>query len=84
MSHYWAAQFRSDNHLDGYCEHLCAWPPDEGRLGPKLFRTRQECRDWIAEHYSYIRRRPDLQCEPHGWTPVRVVKVQVDYQIEVP
>lgn len=41
-----------------------------------LFRTRSEAREWIEKEYGYLRTRPDLQAEPHGWKmpiPVRVV-----------
>ena len=74
MSHYWAAQWRSKNKLDGYREDWCYWPYWEG-VGPRLFRTRQECRNWITQHYGYIRRRSDLKREPHGWLGVRPIKV---------
>lgn len=58
---------------------------DGGRFGVRLmgrggdmllFRTRSEAREWIEKEYGYLRTRPDLQAEPHGWKmpiPVRVV-----------
>lgn len=42
---------------------------------PLLFTTRSEARRYICERYGYIKTRPDLQAEPHGWkmpVPVRV------------
>lgn len=73
----WAALWRSDNELDGKREHIMF-----DQLMPKLFHTRQQARDWIAERYGYIKERPDLRGEPHGWkmpVPVRV-KVQLAFQ----
>lgn len=66
----WGVLWREINQLDGVTEHLMF-----DQLQPALFRTRQEARDWIEEEYGYIRTRPDLHTEPHGWKmpiPVRV------------
>jgi hypothetical protein len=69
----WAAQWRSRNRLDGYCEHLCFEP-----VGiPKLFTTRAAARAWIKERYGYIAQRPDLRREPHGWMMPRPVRVKI-------
>lgn len=61
----WSVIWRSDCALDdGPREYLVG----EGGELP-LFRTRREAR------YGYIRTRPDLHAEPHGWKmpiPVRV------------
>jgi hypothetical protein len=41
-----------------------------------LFKTREECRDYIRKHYGYIRTRKDLRDPPHNWkmpTPIRVI-----------
>ncbi|WP_299663915.1 hypothetical protein [uncultured Ruegeria sp.] len=41
-----------------------------------LFKTRQECREFINERYGYIKSRPDLRRAPYSWRlprPVRVV-----------
>ncbi len=57
----WAACWNSDG-LDGPKEHII------GHLGmPALFKTRREARAFIAEHYGYIKNRPDLRAWPHGW-----------------
>jgi hypothetical protein len=66
----WAAQWHSRNKLDGDNKHFLY----EGYL-PKLFRTRQQCRDYIKEKYGYISQRPDLRAEPHGWRLPQAVKV---------
>jgi hypothetical protein len=81
----WTIKHASDNKLDGYRESF------EGvfRVGEErpprhmaghttaLFVTRQEARDYLAKHYRYLRKRPDLQAEPHGWRIPQVVKVTV-------
>jgi hypothetical protein len=71
----WAVLWRYENKLDGAQEHLIY---DYGV--PKLFPTRRQARYYIANGYSYIKTRPDLRAEPHGWKmpiPVRVeIKVK--------
>jgi hypothetical protein len=42
-----------------------------------LFRTRQKAREYINEKYGYIRTRPDLRVEPHGWRIPTAIKVDV-------
>lgn len=64
----WGVVWLSVNRLDGRTEAL-QWTP--------LFRTRRECRAFIDERYGYIRSRPDLRAEPHGWRIPRAVPVQV-------
>jgi len=64
----WGVQWRSVNRLDGKSERLI-WTP--------LFHTRRECRRYIEERYGYIRQRPDLRAEPHGWRMPRAVRVLV-------
>lgn len=73
----WGIQWRSENELDGKVEHLM-W--DYGTT-PLLFKTRREARAYCKETYGYIRHRPDLRAEPHGWKPARVVKVRIDWRI---
>jgi len=66
----WGVLWRSENKLDGRREHLM------GRGGAlPLFKTREEARTHIKQNYLYIKNRPDLRREPHGWKmpiPVRV------------
>lgn len=69
----WAVKHRSENKLDGVTEH---WEWDYER-GPVLFHTRREARKFIESKYGYIRIRPDLRAEPHGWRLPRAVKVAV-------
>lgn len=67
----WAVKWRQDNELDGNREYyLC------NENGYILFKTRFLARQYIADNYGFIRRRQDLQEEPHGWKmpiPVRVL-----------
>ena len=86
----WAIKWRSENRLDGKTEHLMgrhhpSMPkvPDHLAGYTKIvFSTRQGAREFIREHYGYIRERADLRREPHGWK--MPVPVQVTVQIEVP
>jgi len=73
----WAIQWRSDNKLDGYTERFLWDWKDPDRVSPILFRTRREARAFINERYGYIRERPDLKSEPHGWKCPRPIKVRV-------
>ena len=68
---WWAVEWRSQNRLDGARRHL-TWESDV-----RLFRTRRECRDFIKQEFGYIRTRPDLRTEPHGWRLPLAVRVGV-------
>lgn len=73
----WAVLCKSHNQLDGYQVYLDGTPDHPCRT--LLFDTRAATRDFIKEKYGYIRTRPDLRAEPHGWmmpAPVRV-KIQM-------
>jgi hypothetical protein len=72
MTQLWAPKWTSKNHTDGVTSHLI-WD----NLLPALFRSRRECREFIEHKYGYIRNRPDLQREPHGWKMPRPVKVTI-------
>ena len=58
----WAVLWRSENNRNGKSRYLIR----RNRI-PVLFVTRQQARDWIEEHYGYIRNDPSLRVEPHGW-----------------
>lgn len=62
----WGVLWHSRNRLDGETRRLI-WSP--------MFRTRRECREFIDTTFGYIRHRPDLQTEPHGWRIPRAVRV---------
>lgn len=64
----WGVEWHSTNSLDGESCYLI-WTP--------LFRTRRECRAFVDEQFGYIRKRPDLQREPHGWRIPKAVRVVV-------
>jgi len=76
----WAIQWRNNNNLEGYREHLMWDWRNPDRVSPIMFRTRKEARAYINEHYSYIRARPDLKAEPFGWKCPRVCKVKVSME----
>ncbi len=72
----WGVLWRSKNKLDGKQEVIMY---NNGI--PYLFTTRHEARLFIEEQFGYIRRRPDLQREPHGWqmpVPVKMLVLRAD------
>ena len=71
----WALKWISDSKLDGHIERFMGKP-----MGWKVFRTRAEARAYRDETYGYIKNRPDLKAEPHGWKLPRVVKVVLSIQ----
>lgn len=68
----WGILFQSDNRLEGRTRHL-QWNGE----APFLFMTRREARAFIEKRWGYIRTRPDLKAEPHGWKMPKAVKVAV-------
>ncbi len=74
----WAVEYHSRNRVDGDRRHL-VWDHEPGEMFCyRLFRTRLECRAWIEAHHGYLRDRPDLRAEPHGWFMPRAVRVTVN------
>jgi len=73
----WGVLWRSNNRLDGVREHLIY----DSRI-PLLFITRREARKFIAERYGYLRARPDLKAEPHGWKMPIPVKVEFQWSLK--
>lgn len=69
---YWAAEWHSVNRVDGDRRHLL-----HRDLVPVLFTTRRAARAYIDAEHGYIRDRPDLRAEPHGWHIPRAVLVRV-------
>ena len=69
----WAALWHEKNRLDGVTKHLLC-----EKCVPVLFRTRQECREWIESKYGYIREDSGLRGEPHGWRMPKAVKVSIE------
>ena len=72
----WGLLWRSENLLDGKCRHLIS---EEGKI--LFFHTRQEARDYAYLKYGYIKKRPDLQAEPHGWDFPKVVKIKLSVEV---
>ena len=48
-----------------------------GDAVPVLFMTRQEAREYAAERFGYIGRRPDLRRAPHHWRMPIPIRVEV-------
>ena len=70
----WGILWRSENKLDGKTERLRYRSGNSGWL---VFETRQKARDAIEEHWGYLRTRPDLRAEPHGWKMPKAVKIKI-------
>ena len=68
----WGVLWDSKSHVIGIREYLIC----RNRI-PVLFVTRRETREWIDKKYGYIRTRPDLRREPHGWRMPRPVRVKI-------
>ena len=68
----WAAIWRSANKMDGETRHII----HRGLL-PAIFKTRKQTVDFIEKEYGYIRTRPDLKSEPHGWRIPKPVRVTI-------
>jgi hypothetical protein len=68
----WAIQWRSKTQRDGEARFFM-W----AGISPHLFRTRAKARRFIKSRYGYIKHRPDLRGEPHGWRMPQAVKVRV-------
>ena len=74
----WAIKLASQNLLDGY---RWGWAMearvDPFAFVPYVFKTKEAARDFAKQRYGYIAKRKDLQREPHGWFPAKVVKVKI-------
>ena len=68
----WGALWWSRGGIDGDREHLMY-----EHCKPVMFRTRQQCRDWINEKYGYMKTRKDLRIYPHGWRLPKPVKLSI-------
>lgn len=68
----WAALWQSENKMDGKTRYIIY-----RNLLPALFKTRKQARDYIEKEYSYIRNRPDLKAEPHGWRMPKAIRVTI-------
>jgi uncharacterized C2H2 Zn-finger protein len=70
----WAIAHETNNMLDGKRKYL---EGTRGSAGILLFKTREEARVHVDKRHGYLRDRPDLRGEPHGWRKPKVVKVSV-------
>lgn len=69
----WGIQWQSNNSLNGETKHFL-W----NGLYPLVFYTRKEARKYIQQRYTFIKERPDLQQEPHGWKMPQAKQVKVE------
>ncbi len=70
----WSILFRSKSALDGERQSLIHG--DDGL--PRLFKTKREAKAFADLCFGYIRKRPDLRREPHGWRMPRPVRVTIE------
>lgn len=75
----WAVEHHAINRLDGDRRWLSGQP--NGTTRTLLFATRDAARKHVEKTHGYLRNRPDLQAEPHGWRMPRVVKVRVAVEV---
>jgi hypothetical protein len=68
----WAVLWHSENKLNGKTVYFIS---NEGEW--MLFRTRQQAREWNEKEHGFIKGRPDLRGEPHGWRMPKIVRVVV-------
>lgn len=77
----WAVKWISDCALDGHREFFLGSGYMPGAPCPAptvlLFLSRRRARDFVKERFGYIKNRPDLRAEPHGWKMPKVVRVNV-------
>lgn len=60
--------------IDGDTERLMYSNYRDGWL---IFRTKRECKEYIDEHWSYMKTRRDLRVYPHGWRLPKPVKIEI-------
>ena len=73
----WGVLWRSECRLDGVSSHLI-----HRNLLPAIFKTRKQAVDFIEKEYGYIRQRPDLKSEPHGWRMPKPVRVTITPNVQ--
>ena len=73
----WAVEGHIRNRSDGDRRDLVWNRTDRFRV----FETRRECRAYIEGDWGFLRTRPDLRAEPHGWRIPRAVRVTVNREI---
>lgn len=72
MSHtMWGLLWHAENRL-GVTKHVVY-----DHALPALFHTRREARAFAESKYGYIRERPDLRAEPHGWHMPQAIRVVI-------
>ena len=68
----WAVKWSSKNKLYGYQEHFMY-----DRCCPLLFTSRAAAKTYVNDVWGYLRNRPELRKEPHGWRMPKPIKVRV-------
>lgn len=73
----WGLLWRSKNRRDGVTEHLLYV---DGV--PLIFATKKEAQAYAQRQYGYIKTRPDLRREPHGWRMPKPVRVRISRSVD--
>ena len=88
MSCGWAIQWTRDCRLDGFRQFLTGMaglsPAPDHLAGYTIlvFKSRAAALAHIETYYAYLRKRPDLRGEPHGWRMPKAVRVNVTIAID--
>jgi hypothetical protein len=75
----WAILWQSSNKLDG---DRCHFVRDITNCNIMIFHTRHEARKEIWIRFGYIKDRPDLKSEPHGWKMPKPVRIKLTVELE--
>jgi len=70
IKHCWGLKWRSKNKLSGLNEYVTG-----------VYPTRSIARREREMRFGYIRTRPDLQSEPHGWKVPAVVRLKITTEV---
>lgn len=82
----WGVVDTSDNQLDGFVQKLIGGvrfgsPDHLSGYRIMVFKSRAAARAHIEKHYGYMRTRPDLKAEPHGWRMPKAMRVRVNVRV---
>ena len=71
----WGVEWHSKSEVDGE-RRFIMWAFGH----PLAFFTRKAAKDWIDENYGYIKKRPDLKGEPHGWRLPQPIRIRISVE----
>jgi hypothetical protein len=74
----WAILWQSSTNLMGIDAISCG----TSQTNIMIFHTRHEARKEIWIRFGYIKDRPDLKSEPHGWKMPKPVRIKLTVELE--